>query len=297
MIRNTVWTLAPVALIAIGLAAPAAAQLQDNLGALSGTNARGYLSPLPKALSGTLNSGIFNSGAVPKTGFNFTVGVRLMGVAFDDADRVYTPTDPPGFSGTGSVQAPTVIGSTQAVEQAGAGGTTLYHPGGFDLGEFAVAVPELTLGSVRGTRAVARWISVDVGNADFGKLELFGVGAQHSVSQYFKGLPVDVAAGVFYQSFKIHKNLVDTSALHFDLTASRSYGPLQPYVGVGFDRFTMKSEYTDGATRTRIAVDFDDESNMHLTLGGLLNFPIVKVHGEMNVAAVNGAAVGLSFGL
>ena len=61
-------------------AAPAAAQLTDNLGALTGANAKGYLGPLPKALSGTLNSAIFTSGNVPKAAVNFTVGIKLMGV-------------------------------------------------------------------------------------------------------------------------------------------------------------------------------------------------------------------------
>jgi len=297
MIRNLIWAIAVMVLIAAGLVAPAAAQLQDNLGALSGNNAKGYLGPLPKALSGTLNSGIFNTGRVPKSGVGFTVGVRVMGVAFDDGDRTYTPTDPAGFVGTGSVQASTIIGDTQAVTQAGVGGTTLFHPGGFDIGEFAVAVPELTIGSVAGTRAVVRWISVDVGDADFGKLELFGIGAQHSISQYFEALPLDLAAGVFYQKFKISDKLVDTKALHFDVTGSKSFGPLQPYVAVGFDNFEMSSEYDAAGTGQKISVDFDTESNMHLTVGGLLNFPVVKIHGEVNVAAVNGAAVGISFGL
>jgi len=298
MTRSVAWTVVLVALAAAGLVAPASAQLQDNLGALTGDNAKGYLGPLPKALSGTLNAAIFHSGDVPKTGVNFTIGVRLMGVTFDDGDRLYRPSDPPGFSSTGPVDAPTIIGDTQAVQQSGQGGTTLYHPGGFDIGEFALAVPELQFGSVAGTRAVVRWISLDLGDSDFGKLSLFGIGAQHSISQYFEKLPLDLAGGFLYQTFKIDDNLVDTKAFHINVTGSKRFGVFQPYVGVGFDNFKMDAEYEDSTSPggQKIGVDFDAESNMHLTLGGMLDFPVVKINGELNVAATNGVAVGLSFG-
>ena len=297
MTPRTVRTAILGVLAAACVAAPAIAQLQDNLGALTGDNAKGYLGPLPKALSGTLNAAIFQSGKVAKAGVHLTVGVHLMGVSFDDNDRTYSPTDPPGFQSTSAVKAPTVIGDPNAVPQSGQGGTTLYHPGGFDIGEFAVAVPQVTIGSVMGTSAVVRWISLDLGDSDFGKLDLLGIGGQHSISQYVPGLPVDVAAGVFYQTFNMSDDLIKTKVFHFDVTANKGFSMVQPYVGVGFDTFDMKSKYTDSTTGETIKVDFDKESNAHLTIGALLNLPVVKIHGEFNAAAANGAAVGLSFGL
>ena len=61
MTRRIAWTVVLAALVAVAVGSPASAQLQDNLGALSGDNAKGYLGPLPKALSGTLNAAIFQS--------------------------------------------------------------------------------------------------------------------------------------------------------------------------------------------------------------------------------------------
>ena len=49
--------------ILIGIVSPAAGQLSSNLGALTPQNAKGYLSPLPEALSSTLNSSIFTIGS------------------------------------------------------------------------------------------------------------------------------------------------------------------------------------------------------------------------------------------
>jgi hypothetical protein len=220
-----------------------------------------------------------------------------MGVGFSDDSKSYTPTAPPGFTPTETVSAPTVIGSTSAVAQAGQGGATLYHPGGFDISEFAVAVPQLTIGSVFGTRAVVRWVSLDLGDSDFGKFEYMGFGAQHSISQYFPGLPVDLAAGFFSQSFEIGDDLIKTDALMFNVTGSKRFGMLEPYAGIGYDTFDMDVDYESTSTPgENIAIKFDKESNAHLTLGiqALLGF--ARISAELNVAAETGAAVGLSLG-
>ncbi len=296
MIVHQVRSALLAVLAVAALAAPASAQLSDNLGALTGDNAAGYLNPLVKGLSGTMNAAIFHTGRIPKQSLGFQIGARLMGVNFDDGDRTYSPTDPPGFTSTGSVKAPTVIGDTKSVSQPGQGGTTLYHPGGFDIGQFAFAAPQLTVGTVFGTQATIRWISIEIGDSDLGKFDLFGIGGQHSISQYFPDLPLDVAVGAFYQHFKIDDTLVDAKTWHFDVTGSRDYGVLQPYAGIGFDTIDMKSEYTESGTGSTIAVDFDPESNFHLTLGSEASLAILKLYGEVNFAAQTGVAVGLSFG-
>ena len=286
--------------VLVGIAPAARAQLADNLGGLSGDNAKKYLGPLPDALSGTMNSAIFTSGKVPKVGFNFAVGVKLMGVNFDTNDRTFTPSDPAGFTSVAPiVKAPTIIGDRNAVQQDGQGGATVFYPAGFDISQFAFAAPQLSIGSVMGTRAVVRWFDHDFTGDNFiEKISFLGVGGQHSISQYVPGLPVDLALGVFYQSFKINTKLIDIKTIHFDLTGSRSFGPLQPYAAVGYDSFKMKADYEDKTNPGNdIAVDFDRTNHVHLTAGLLANLAFVKIHGEANLAATNGLAVGLSFGI
>lgn len=299
MKRHLAVTLALALATVISIAPPAGAQLSDNLGALSGDNARKYLGPLPDALSGTMNSAIFNTGKVPKTGINFSIGVKVMGVKFAAGDRLFTPTDPPGFTRVPPIQqAPTVVGGTSAVAQNGQGGATAYYPGGFDISEFAFAAPQLTVGSAMGTRAVVRWFAMDFAADNFiDKISFFGIGGQHSLSQYIPGLPVDLAAGVFYQTFKINTSLLDIKTLHVGLTGSRSFAILQPYGGIGFDSFKMDAAYEDATTPgNNIAVNFDRRTNVRLTAGVLANLAFATLHAEANVAATNGVAVGLSFG-
>jgi hypothetical protein len=288
-----------VGTLAAAMATPSAAQLADNLGALTGDNAKGYLRPLPKALSATLNSSLFQSASIPLAGVNVSLGVAASVVVFDDGDRTYHPTDPPGFVGLAPVEAPTVIGDGVAVPQAGQGGATLYHPGGLDLRQFTVAVPQLTVGSAFGTRAVVRWISVDLGDSDLGKLTLFGIGAQHSISRYLPKLPVNLAAGLMYQTLTLGDDkLIDTKGLHFDITASRRFNLLEPYASLGYDTFSMKAKYESktASPGEKITVDFDRENSAHLALGLQFRLPFVRLHGEFIAAAQTGAALGLDFG-
>ncbi len=280
------------------LAVPAFADLSDNLGALTSTNAKGYLGPLPEALSATLNSGVFQTGHVPKNTFNFSFGARVMGIHFSDSDRTYSPTAPPGFTPTQSVNAPTVIGDTHAVAQSGQGGTTLYHPGGFDLQNFAIAVPQFSIGSLFGTRAIVRWISVDLGDSQLGKLDYVGYGAQHSISQYLHGLPVDLAAGFFAQTLKIgDNNLVKADALHFDVTASKRFSILEPWASLGWDSLNMDTNYTSTTNPgNSIHVEFDKKTNAHLTLGAQALLGFTRISASYDIAAQTGATVGLAIG-
>ena len=300
MYRRIASTIALALVVAAGAAPPAVAQLSQNLGPLSGDNAKRYLAPLSDAMSGTMNSAIFTSGNVPLLGLNFSVGVKVMGVKFADSDRLYTPTDPPGFTSTAPIQqVPTVIGGPDAVAQSGQGGSTMYYPGGFDIGEFAFAAPQLNVGSLLGTRAVVRWFAHDFATDNLiSKISFFGIGAQHSISQYMPALPLDLAAGIFYQTFKINSDLIDIKTLHVDVTGSKSFGLLQPYGAIGIDSFKMKASYEDANNPgNNVAVDFDRTNHIHLTAGLLASLAFVKIHGEANLAATKGVAVGLSFGL
>ncbi|MCC7143803.1 MAG: hypothetical protein IT349_17025 [Candidatus Eisenbacteria bacterium] len=275
------------------------AQLSAGVSGLTGKNAEGYLSPLPTALSSTLNTSIFQTGDVPKEGLNIKFGVQLMSAQFDDADRTYTAVYGPGDADEAIV--PTVIGDTEAVLRPGEAGTQHYFSGGFDIDDFSIAVPQLTIGNLLGTRITARWIAVKLGDEseDLGDLELLGLGAQHSITQYIPDLPVDLAVGGFYQTFNLGDDLLETKALHLDVTGSKHFGLLQPYVGVGYDSFEMDLVYelTDGIeTVDEISVDFEKETNLHGTVGLLANLPVVKAHIEFNLAAANTVALGLSFG-
>jgi hypothetical protein len=291
--RRSASILAALALFA---GSPALAQLEANLSSLTGDNAVGYLQPFPNALSAMLNSAIFRTGDVPVAGFNLGIEAKAMIVDFSDDDRVYAPVVPSGFS---VPEAPTVIGNTTGATSPGPGGSEIGFPGGFDMDRFGIAVPQITIGSIMGTRAIVRYISVELGDTELGDLETWGIGAQHSISQYFPGLPVSVAAGVMYQEFKIGKDIVDSDSWAFNVTGSKRFGSVfsfEPYLGVGLDSFAMTSKYDNTSLSESIEVDFDRANDIHLALGAGIGLPVIKLHGEYTVAAENGFAGGLTLG-
>jgi len=279
-------------------AVPAGAQLEANLSTLTGDQTQGYLGPVATGLSATMNSGIFRSGHVPQAGLNFTIDLKASRISFSDDDREYTTPEGEAFP---SIDVPTVIGSTEAVTSTGPGGASFIYPGGFDLDAFGLAVPQLTIGSVMGTRAIVRFISLTLGDEDeLGDFKFLGLGAQHSLSQYLTGLPIDLAVGAMWQNFTIGEDIVDATAMAFNVTGSKKFGmavSLEPYVGLGLDSFTMDAEYTTTSTDETLNVEFDRENDFHFTIGTGINFPGVKLHGEFNVAAATGFAGGIGFGI
>lgn len=290
--------LVGVVLAAIPLVAgPSQAGLEENLGGLGTEQVEGYLDPLVGGLSTSINTGIFRSGNIPPVGFSFTVDLRAAYIGFRDDDRLYRASTP----GYATVEAPTAIGDVGSVTapHETIPGQEFTYPGGFDMAHFGVAVPQLTVGNVAGTRAMLRWVpEIDIGDEDIGTFEMFGIGAQHSISQYLEAPPVDVAVGVMYQSLKLGGDLIDAKAMAFNVMGSRRFGQgvnVEPYVGVGLDSFRMDVEYESGNETNK--VEFDRENDFHLTLGTTLNLPGVKLNAEYNVAAVNGFAGGISFGM
>ncbi|MCK4546476.1 MAG: hypothetical protein KAW17_03450 [Candidatus Eisenbacteria sp.] len=291
----------PVALACLAIcltSAPVLAQLSDNLGGLTDANVAGFLGPLNAGLSGTMNSAIFRTGNVPAVGINFSIGLAAMAIGYDDEDKTYLPTDPPGFTSLVSTRVPTVIGDPTGVIVEGQSSLAQLYPGGFNLDGFEIAVPELSIGSIFGTRVLVRYIALDLGDSEFGEFKYIGYGAQHSISQWLPLLPVDLAAGFFMQGFEIGNDVVKASATHFNVTASKQFAIFQPYVGLGYDSIELDAKYVDeDYPDLSFDLTLDNETNMHLTTGLLVKLTPVQVFVELNSGAATGIALGLHFGM
>lgn len=291
-------TVTALCLTCLVAASPSVAQLGDNLSGLRDENVQGYLNPLQSGLSATLNSAIFRSGFVPTEGLTFSIGVAAMAAGFGDEDRTYSPTHPDGFTGLTATKVPTVIGDPGGGSVAGQSGLNLAYPGGFDLDGFEIAAPQLSIGAVVGTRVVIRYLAIDLGDSEIGHFSYFGMGAQHAISQWIETLPVDVAGGIFVHSFDIGDDVLQSSAYHLNLTASREFGYLQPYLGLGLD--SIKSDVTyehEDDPELSVDVAMERDSNAHLTLGVAAKAPGASAFFEFNAAAGVGFAFGLDFGI
>lgn len=277
----------------------ARAQIETNLSAYTGKNAEGYLNPLKDALGVALNSGLFRSAAIPaEDGFTISVELKTMLVTFGDDDDTFTAETEYGFLPVSEVTAPTLVGSTQAVQVPGQAGTQAIFPGGLDVSSTGLAVPQITVGTFAGTQLVARYVAFKTGDVEIGDLSLFGIGARHSISQYLEAPPVDLAAAVMYQTFNLGDSFIETSALSFGVQASRQFSVLEPYAGLAFDTFDMSVDYESDSTTppTQLKVDFDKGNSAHFAAGLGLNLSVLHLTAGVDLSSQTSYTFGLSVG-
>jgi hypothetical protein len=289
--------------LALAVASPAAAQIGDQLSAYTGDNAVGYLTPLADAIGADLNSALYHSAYIPESGLHVSIETRVVGVIFADDQKTFRATTQGGFSPDTTVVAPTVVGPGEAVIVTGDAATEFAFPGGLSLNSFALAVPQIRIGSVKGTEALVRYIAINTGDVEIGDIALYGFGLRHSISQYLKpGFPVDLAAGFFWQKFTLGEDLIDSQAMTFGVQASKRFPTgfvtLEPYASLSMDTFSMDVSYTSDASGTEEDVSFtyDADTSLHLTAGLSINAPVVSLNGEYSFAGQNTFAFGFGFG-
>lgn len=297
--RRVIWS----AVLLLLCAAPLSAQIEEHISAYTGENATGYLDPLAGAIGTTLNSGLWRSAHIPKAGFTIAIEFPIMGLYFGDDDKTFNATTEAGFSPSQTVKAPTVIGDTEAVIVSGDGGTQFAFPGGFDVGSFALAVPQLRVGAVMGTEAMIRFIAFRIGDSDIGDVSLFGLGVRHSLSQYMGPVPpVDMAASFFWQSLKLGENesgddLTKTNTYSFGVQMSKHFPPVfTPYTGLYYNSYSMDATYeSDVAGEDMIDLAFDD-GFVQWTIGIEFNIAVLNAFVEYSVSSHSNLAFGLGLG-
>jgi hypothetical protein len=296
-------------LLTLIMATGAAAQVEDQLSNYSVDNATGYLQPLADGIGADLNSGLFHSAHIPKMGMYLRFEVRVMSARFGDDDKTFEATTEGDFLPQKTAETSTVVGPGDATTVPGQAGTSFIFPGGFDIGAFTLATPQLRVGSYMGTEALIRYIALDVGDVELGNISLFGFGLRHSISQYMSPtFPIELAGGFFWQSFKIGENaagddLMKSSALSIGVQASKRFASgilfIEPYTGLSLDRFSMEVAYESdaaGEDAEAIDLDFGTESSVRFTAGLALNLPAINGHVEYSLASQSSFSFGVSIG-
>jgi len=277
-------------------AAPASAQLQQRLSAYTGVNAQGYFGPLVDAFAADLTAGLFHSAYIPRNSISVGLELRGMSVNFSNPDRTFMAVTEGAFQPQTSAVAPTVIGDTEPVFIDGFDGLMYAFPGGFNIQSFSTAVPQLRVGSFYGTEAVFRYAYLNRGTGNFGdiRFDLYGGGLRHSISQYFDGFPVDVAASIFAQKFRMAEqgasfDIVTVNTVNVGLQVSKRFAlakswglAIEPYSGVSFDRFSFLAQY-EATKGDRAHLSFGWQNVTQFTLGTTLQIAFLDISGEYNV--------------
>jgi hypothetical protein len=159
-----------------------------------------------------------------------------------------------------------------------------------------LAVPQLSVGGLYGTEVSFRYFGIDISD-DVGKMNLFGWGIRHSISQYFDALPIDIAVGYYNLSYKLG-DYVDTKLGLISAQADYTLGILDFYGGLGYEMNKMDTEYvTDDETNEKANHHYENNP-FRFTAGLTLNLGIFKLHGDYNLSAssVFSLGIGLGFG-
>ncbi len=271
-----------------------AQDLEDFVGSYTGENGKGFMQPLADAFGANMNSGLYHSAKID-SGFQLYIGVVTTTALIADNQKTFTATTEGLFSPETTADAPTIFGAVEGTAVEGEAGTTYNFPGGFDLNILPLAIPQLHIGNVLGTEATFRYIAIDLGD-NFGKLNVFGWGIRHSISQYFNRAPVDIAVGYFQEKFDIG-DIIEAKSSLIGIQASKDVGVVTFFGGLSFEDASLdiSYEYDDGETMETIAFDLEGSNSVRFTAGLTLRLGVIRLNTNINLADQTVFAAGLGF--
>lgn len=270
--------------------------LEDLLGKYTGTNGQGYIQPLADAFGANLNSGFFHSARIPKVGLHLNVGFVAMAALIGEKQKTFDAQTEDPFSPSATVEAPTIFGSIDEEQVEGNGGTVFVFPGGLDMKYLPVMVPQITIGSILGTDVTFRYFGMKISD-DLGTLKLLGYGLRHSISQYLPLLPVDLAVGIFRQTFELG-DIIEASSMNYGLEASLPLGIFTVYGGVSYEKadLDISYEYGEGTEAEEIAFDLTAANGMRMIVGASIKLAVLQIYADYNLADQSVFSVGFGFG-
>lgn len=171
-----------------------------------------------------------------------------------------------------------------------------------DLSLLPFLAPQLSIGTVYGTKVTIRYFPDIEINKDLGKFSYFGFGIQHNPFMWIPvpEPPVDVSLGFFTQTMKVG-TIFEAKSTMFGVQASKTFGPgainITPYAGFSFENssMTVSYEYNRPAPLTgkdKISFELEGENSARLTLGFSLKLAIFKLNADYNVAKFNVVSAG-----
>jgi hypothetical protein len=278
------------------LSSAAHAQLEESINRYTGKNAEGFVKPLVSALGSNFNRGWYHSADLTRGRIYFYIGANAMAAYTSDEDRTYTATTEGSFTPVQTAEAPTIVGSTKTTAVSGAAGTQYVFPAGLNLDAILFATPQLTVGGFAGTEATLRFFTASSNDADFGEVNLLGLGIRHSISRYFPAFPVALTGGVFYQKLSVGNDLLDMRSLHFGFQASKKFSLLTVYGGVGIESSNAKVEYkSETDPNTNVSLDVDGDNGFQATVGASVKLAIINLNYDFSLGARRVVALGVGF--
>lgn len=184
---------------------------------------------------------------------------------------------------------------------------TISTPPGLGLEGLPLVLPQASVGLIFGTEVLVRYLpEMEIG--DFGKLNFWGFGVKHSISQWIP-LPllgIDITGQYAMQQLKLGE-LLESNHTAMNLQVSRRFGfmilSLTPYAGVGFESSDLKLDYTiqnsgnpalDGS---HVTFDLEGDNSTRITVGGRLQFLMLTVNADYSMGEFDAYSAGVGLTL
>ncbi|HUI30341.1 MAG TPA: DUF6588 family protein [Candidatus Acidoferrales bacterium] len=304
-----------------------AQDLGGNLAKVWRPYGQAYVTPVVNAVGMDMNSGLFHTakvGGILPFGLSFYVGVQVGGALVPSSDKsfsmgfddsVYIPLLGMVPSHDTVINAPTIFGSKNAGTIQETYTDPVLHTrvthsdptiGGLINTSIALLpIPQVGLGSLFGTDVLVRYLP-SMKLASYGKVQLFGFGLRHNVSQYIPLIPIDIAVQLGFQNFSIKdtagNNLFKLSTFAANVEVSKTLAILTVYGGLQFENSKVNLNYTftpPGQTAETIPISFSvtGKNKFRALIGlnlGLLPF---NINVDYSVGAVSAVTAGLGIAI
>ena len=288
-------SIAAAACTLLFLAATGYAQsdLEKTLQQFNSTQVTGYIQPLADLFGANMNAGMFHDAEIPRGGFHFSFELVGMGAMVGDNQKKYTltPDNPniPPFSTA------TMFGGKADSVVNGPFKYKGIADGFVNTSIFPLGAPQITIGDIYGTRAIIRLVATP-SMKGFPSATLWGLGLQHSISQYVPAVPVDIAAHLFYSQFRFG-DLVSFNGTSIGVEASKSLSVLRLYGGLAWEKSSMEVKYTPvNATSPAVDITMNGANNFRATIGLGLHLAFFSIFADANFGSVTNFSAGIGFG-
>jgi hypothetical protein len=276
--------------------ATAQTELEKTLQQYNAATVTGYIQPVADLFGADMHAGYYHNAWIAPTGFSLGFDIVAMASIVQDAQKFYTASTPAGFDPT-TFKTATIFGGKGTTVNFG-GLSFKGSDGIFNTSFFPLIVPQLRIGSLYGSDLTLRFITVpSIGDDKIPVITLWGVGVRHSISQYIPNAPLDMAAGVYFNSFKVG-DIMDFKGFAANLQASKSIKILIVYGGIAYESSKMNLTFrsTDPTVTDKVDIDLDGANQFRFTAGVGVSLGILKVFADANFGSVTNYSAGIGFG-
>lgn len=328
------------ALILLASTLSLAQSLSYNLSRVAAGYTKEYVQPLTNAIGANINSGFYqafkvNGGTLGS--FNFYLGAKAFASFIPNNDKkfsskymekvsyIYNGLEYEVDAIVTVNNAPTIFGESEPATALVQIRDTirvgiLTYPVSEDreyetIGGMLTAdvsplfVPQLGIGTFLGTDLVFRWLP-PIQIKKYGKLNFWGIGVRHSLTQYLNNFPFDISLQGAIQSFGLtdstNRKFMEANAAVLNLTASKQIGILTLYSGFQIESLDINVDYiyypppssnNPNPDPIKIIFDMSGTNKKRFFLGSAVKFGFITLNLDYSFAEYSVLAAGLGFSL